>query len=111
QTEEQMLKVVIREVRSAAGVAPELHRGDVCFFFVHTIVGLRHIRKASHWRAQEQSMVAIAQAFAVGERKVERVKEVKPHLVAGVHTPAQKTLRFGGVTKGSGVYPNPAFID
>ena len=83
-----MLKVVIREVRSAAGVAPELHRGDVCFFFVHTIVGLRHIRKASHWRAQEQGMVVIAQTFAVGERKVERMKNVKPHLDAGIDPPA-----------------------
>src|SRR5438552_17379645 len=39
-TEQEVLKVIIREVRSPAGVAPQFKCGHVRLFFSHTIFGL-----------------------------------------------------------------------
>ena len=43
-TEEEVLKRVIREVGRSARIAPEFDCGYVWFFFSHTNVGLDHIK-------------------------------------------------------------------
>ena len=41
QTEQQMLEVMVGEIRHPAAVGPQLHRGNVKIFFPHIILDCR----------------------------------------------------------------------
>jgi len=43
-TEQEMLKIVIREIGRSARIAPEFDCGYVWFFLSHTNVGLGHLK-------------------------------------------------------------------